>query len=110
MGSQYQRQGGAVGAFDNLVRLLSISAVQLDEETATQRQNRDSRAADLRDALRVGPGSAAELAARSGIDAKRIGGILWHDVAAGRVLAKPDPRAPNRTLVYALAPRTGARP
>lgn len=94
------------GAFHALAALLCAHAVPFNEETMSQRLARDSRAADLRDALRaLGRASASELADVSGIASKRIGGILSHDVMAGRVLAQRDPRAPNRTLVYELAPR-----
>jgi hypothetical protein len=106
-----QRQGGAVGgarAFQTIRDQLNAHLVPLTEQTTSQRADRDSRAADLRDALRLGPATAAELAARSGIDSKRIGGILSNDVAAGRILTQRDARTPNRTLVYTLASQRSA--
>jgi hypothetical protein len=106
-----QRQGGAVagvGAFHYIVCALKTQTIQLNE-TTSQRLDRDSRAAALRDALRaIGPASAGELAERTGISSKRIGGILSHDVAAGRVVAWRDKRTRDHApLTYALAPRRG---
>jgi hypothetical protein len=111
--AKHQRQGGAMpgaGAFAVLSDLLRSHAVAFNAETTSQRKDRDSRAAALRSALQLGPANAAELAHRSGIAPKRIGGILSNDLATGRVLTQRDPRAGNRTVIYALAPRReGAR-
>jgi hypothetical protein len=94
-------------AFAQLASKLCAQVVQLDSPEMLHAQ-RDARARQLRDSLRkTGPATAAELGVRTGIPSNRIGGILSHEIDAGRVIVWRDERATRHahhpSLVYAYA-------
>jgi hypothetical protein len=93
-------------AFETLGFLLREHVVTLNDRPVGQATKNEGIGADLRERLRHdGPSSAAALGAATGLDSKRIGPLLSHDIHRGRVIVYRDARGPKpRLLVYALAP------